>query len=343
MDSQIPSQASNNRSEGLVKVLPGMMIKIKSELSNLVGALLLPKPYRTVVLLVLVSFLMYLNWTGELTQHFGKERISHLADTNVAYLEDAEKQALKTYLLLTEFNAGLALLQSSNAGINVVVDFNVQLGNELLQVVSLVDKSAHVSLASMGILYSLKLIQTLCQWLSPLLFSLLLVVAFIYLLSGFVVKADTKINRMLGVVTSMILLLFLSVHLLFPLSLFACNLTEKKITSILSSGVHDTYDSVHQQMLGVSKKMSTRKKIESTFSRYEQAIASIPEKVSLLSRNFIRHMVTTIFNVLIFPLGYFYCLVLLSKRVLEHGFGLSKISLIESSLRERLNATYANT
>jgi len=83
MDSQIPSQASNNRSEGLVKVLPGMMIKIKSELSNLVGALLLPKPYRTVVLLVLVSFLMYLNWTGELTQHFGKERISHLVDTNV--------------------------------------------------------------------------------------------------------------------------------------------------------------------------------------------------------------------------------------------------------------------
>ena len=328
MDSREPKMAVPTKG---AETLVWLGNTIKSECRHAYSAISLPERYRTGVLLILVSCLLYFNWTGQLSEYVDQKKFSPIATSNLSYLEQAEQQAFKTYLLLAEFNSGLALLQSSRAGISTFVEVNVQLGSELKQVTSLVEKSTLVSLISMGVLFTLKLLHSFFQWLSPLLFTLLLGLAFIYLTISFVMKSKTKVSRIFGVTTSTIMLIFICVHLLFPLSIFMAQLTEKKITSLLSNSVHSNYDSVQQQILGASKKMSVKHKVESAFNRYEQAVVSIPEKVSMLAKNFIQHLVTTLFNTIVFPLGYFYVLLVLSRRILEHSFDLSKPMLLDTT------------
>jgi hypothetical protein len=311
--------AANTLNDGIVRIKSAM-----STIEKIMASLTLPERYRSFVWLILVTVLLYLNVQGIFTEHFDKKDNNYIAIANQAYLTETQKQAVKTYLLLAELDAGLSMLQSSRAGISFVMDVDIQVGRALKQINALVEKSTQVSLLAMGGIFVIEVLLKFCEWASPLIFTLLLIIAFCYCFLCVFMTSQCKVSRIVAALTSFILALFINVHLLFPLAVYGSGFAQKELTSEMAKEVHDGFSAAHQHMLGTDNKMGMRERVEHTIKQYEKVIVGIPHKVEHISSHFVRHIVVVIFNVILFPLLFLYIFSSCSMRMLEHMFDIAR-------------------
>ncbi len=119
--------------------------------------------------LTLASILLVLSILGvadDLIMALGQAYVTEEAQ---AYLKVSEKQAKETFELLSIAKAGFGLIESSQGGISIIIDMQVQVGKVLVALTNLIDFAWEASLAGLAILFVTQLSLALVQSALPTL------------------------------------------------------------------------------------------------------------------------------------------------------------------------------
>ena len=221
--------------------------------------------------------------------------------------------------MLSAIKSALAVLESANGGISLIIDVNVHLGKAVSSVKDLVDEAWHASLYGISALFGISLLLKLSSFaLEPLVGGVIAVAGLGLLLGLFSEKAGRLMKEgvYLGVLLGVLL------HLVLPLSVFSASLVSQSITSSLGKEVYGDLVEKHSDIsaiAGTEKDHSTSLKhqVSGTIDFYEKSNSSFANRIEQLISTLGKHIALVAFNVFIFPLGFLFLGLYASRRLLK--------------------------
>jgi hypothetical protein len=236
-----------------------------------------------------------------------------LLSENFTFLNESRTEGLETFTLLTGIKTGIALIESSNAGISFIVDVQIQVGKIATALSEMVNYAWAGAFISLGVITSIEILLKLFDNLaSPFLYLLLFTGIFHLIFSFFSLKLKNYSYRFLKLAVFFFALSFF----IFPVSIYFGAETSKLITKPISKNAkvnleeHSNFFKMKEEGEGLKEKS------QNGISHFLEVSKNLDEKHESLTKNLIDHLVLFLFDLLIFPLFFLYFLSSVFKRAL---------------------------
>lgn len=282
----------------------------------------------------LCTVILALVFAGMLQDLSGKY-IRHLIDErNGSYMERTEQKALSGFLILSTIKAGLSIIEGSTANLALV---DIQFGDIVQSVLDAVDITWKLLFTTLAILMSLRFFILLADqvaWyflaagLIGIMLSLLLHAAISHVRSGTgCFSGASRFSRKMGF---FLVMMFLFLHLLVPLSVFGSSLLSGAITEATSTEAIDYIEKFNTKISEVSEVMEvenpggTNLEGKATKADFIRKMITAPARalnypgdllgkikntivgeMKLLTLKMISLLVCFLFDVLLFPISLF--------------------------------------
>ena len=261
--------------------------------------------------------------SSPLSEFFNQNDLVHANDN---YLEEIEKTDRQNLLKLTEIASTLAVLESSQVGISILVDASIKIGKAIKPLSNVTEKAFDLTLASISATIALRWILNFAELVAPLLFFISMLITCLY----FLLRAYNKSNSLFIVsvykFTHITALVFLCSHIILPYSIHSVALIEKSLYTDIKKQKNTDLHNLHGMLTHNDSKHNIKDKIESDIHRIEHLIIKLPNKVEVLASYYSKHMILTILRSIIFPLAIFYVFIIVMR---------SHLHSINFKLRER--------
>lgn len=250
----------------------------------------------------LVSLLIFY-WHSQagLISFLDKIGAQQLQVANQEFLRASESQSKEAFFLLTGIKTGLALIESSNAGISFFIDVEVQVGKLAQALSDMVHYAWQGSFISLGMIRLIELILSLFNSLSvPILYIALPLLAIELFLQGLNRPSIIRQN-----ILSKLGWGFLVAYLLAPLAIYTGALCSKELTKESSEQVRIKLHKHAKELSFDEPATGLKEQSEQGVSRFLDISKKLPETHESLSQSLSHHLILLLFDLLIFPLFFF--------------------------------------
>ena len=239
------------------------------------------------------------------------------------YLDHSETIASEDLTKLLELNTMISPLQSSQVGISLFIDVQIEIGQLLASFTHLLNKAIEVGVLAVSSIGLLKLMINLSETIAPWLFYIMLATGVIYGLVSSFTHNQGRYNEMAARAAKTTLLLFLVLHIFLPYSLYGSALLSKHIIAEQRTENSTALHHLHQHVATPHNKQSLKERAEHNVHSFEKIVLDLPHKVETIANYHTRQTTLSLFEYIILPLG----LLLLSTWML--------ISIFRSALPPR--------
>lgn len=261
------------------------------------------KPYfllvQHIAIIAFILGLISLHSFGYL--HYALDSIGggRMSESNSAFIIESENAATETFLVFSTIKAGLALMQSSSAGVSFIVDMDLQVGQILQSLKEVVDVAWSASLVSMSSLFTMHLIT---KW-SETLTNPLLHIFFVALIAHYLTHhLSPKFYNLSARIGAFCLLLVLTTHLVIPLTIYSLSVTSKEVSEIFAKDAHNEISTQHKDLMIQSKAgENLRDQASASLKAYENLEGKLDDKLVHMTKYIVQHVAVIVFNMFIFP------------------------------------------
>lgn len=199
--------------------------------------------------------ILALIFTGSAQQYSGKYLRHWLNEKNGSYMEKTEQKALSGFLVLSTIKAGLSIIEGSTVNLALA---DIQFGDIVQSVLDAVDFTWKILFATLAILMSLKFLllmadQAAWYFLASGIITIMLSLLVRGILlnfqgeSGFL-SVVSNASRKIGLFLVMV---FLFLYLLIPLSIFGSSLLSGSVTESTSAEAFGYIENFNSEISGV--------------------------------------------------------------------------------------------
>lgn len=231
-----------------------------------------------------------------------------LVQKNDEYLTSIEQVDKVNIFLLSEMKGVISTLESSEIGISIFIDANIEIGKVFTSFSTFIENALNLTLSSLAVTEGTRWLLKLCEHLSPLL----LVTSFICLgllalgksLGQEKLDGESYTKRFF----EFTLIVFLTVYLIIPYSVYGTSLIDKYVYEELQQEKNQNIKNLHADIVSNEKHETIKQKAEADFKRFEEMAVKLPKKINMVTDYHIQHFVYNIFRSLIIPLFMFFFL-----------------------------------
>lgn len=223
-----------------------------------------------------------------------------LADHNHRFLNEATVEAFETFVLLSAMKAGLAVMNSSSAGISFIVDMNVQIGQLVASTKEMVDTGWTVTVMGLSCLSGIRILHEVLDTFSLLFFHLFLV-ALLFKSSASLIWRRPPKWLMSSTQTLLILGMFLSFGI--PLAISGLSLVSSAFTAPRAMEVRNQLQG-HHERLAVKHDEDVKRQAHEGLMSYSRNAKSEKETHRHLSDQILQHIALMLFDGIIFPITF---------------------------------------
>jgi len=239
-----------------------------------------------------------------------------LIKQNHVYLNEIIKIDSKKFIQLAEIDALLAVLQSGEVGISFIVDIKAKVGQSLSTFGKMIDRSLEVTIASIFVVSLLSILLELSEYLSELLLVTILVLVclfcFFYVVSSESIRKKFIGNKLLEV----LILLFLSCHLLVPYSIHGASYLQHVIFSENIAEKNQNLSNLHESIYQGTQHISFKNRATNDFKKFEAIASDITKKIENSMTYNIEQLLHTFFIAIVIPIRIFAFLYYFVKKFL---------------------------
>jgi len=241
----------------------------------------------------------------------------YLLGKSIPFLDRATEEAFGTFLVLSGLKSGLALLQSSSAGISFIVDVDVQVGEVLHSIKEVVDYGWSASLISLSVLAGIRILLEFLHVLSPLLLytSLIALGACCCL-----VLIGKKTSQLLVETLHGIICLTLFISLGLPLAVYVASLTSQTLTAPYRTQIQTELNRHRMVFEGIDGNL--KEQAHSAASKLSEKSKSLHRGQRDLTGEIVRHLVVVAFDAVVFPTLFFGLVLVGFRRVIRSLKGI---------------------
>ena len=229
----------------------------------------------------------------------------HIAEVNTAYLHQTKTILSDSILVLVALDSGLAVLESSTAGISFIVDVQVQVGSLFSTLQTHIRYALDATMAALGGTLVMENLLALADRLSAPLTT-----ASIVTVAGYVLvrNAGPRVSSVFRKLASGFLLLTLMIHLVFPAMIFTTALASKAFTAPMQTQSHDRFQQIHDQFV-VSKGDDIHAHVKQVINKYKSSSGELHEKTRFAGQNTVLHITGLFLGSFLFPLLFLWGLI----------------------------------
>jgi hypothetical protein len=272
--------------------------------------------YARLVLPAIVLLLSVLNVFDDVIDSMGRGQVYKQA---IAYLEESETASKDTFILLSIAKSGIAIIESSQAGISFFVDAQVQLGKAFETLKHLIDNAWKLSLGGLSLQFVTKiLLRESNQIVQPLMVVFSVLWLFHAVLkhcgSSHSVVSD-RVLRALGV--GLFVIVFA-----FPLAIYGTSVFSKQVTAEVSQqvrkGLQEHNNLFAHEIDSENLKNSTKNALE----LFRSKIKEIRQHVELMHTYVYQYTATLFLEIIAMPLLLLWILYLGARLVAKGRINL---------------------
>ena len=250
-----------------------------------------------------------------------------LEKSNQDYLKSLETQVLDDLLILTELTVTLDVIESSQIGVSLFASFDVTVGQVMADLNQLIKKAIEVNMLSVSGVELIRILLTVSETVSPLLFQAAVGLCMFYLflkLFGPITDVPRIVLARSRLYAKEVLLLFVIFHLLLPYSVHFSSLLSHEINQQIRNEHAQKLSNLHEQMLPdtVVKKPNHGKQLKHRASSSIDHLKRVPNRIikqknhSMMS--YLQHiMVVNLLDLILMPLIILGALYQIIKRMIR--------------------------
>lgn len=238
----------------------------------------------------------------------------HIAAVNAAYLHQTKTILSESILVLAALDSGLAVLESSTAGISFIVDVQVQVGSLFSTLQTHIRYALDATMAALGgTLVMENLLAVAGRLSAPLTTASIVTVA------GYVLvrNAGPRVSSAFRKLASGFLLLTLMVHLVFPTMIFTTALASKAFAAPMQTQSHDRFQQIHDQFV-VNKGDDIHAHVKQVINKYKSSSGELHEKTRFAGQNTVLHISALFLSTVLFPIMFLWGLIWLCRVAVRH-------------------------
>lgn len=280
------------------------------------------------LLLALCAFVLIITFAYNPKQ-IKTATLQNVEKSDETYLTKAKEEAFGSFLLLSGLKSSLSVLQSSEAGLSLIVDVNVQIGSFVDTMNEVVEVGWYAALMGLWSLEMLSTLLSLCELITPAITILLL----LFLCLHFLLKS-LNIPHTPWVRSAVYHSLYLSLlcSILIPFSIYCASLCSHLTTSSVHQEVRTQLEQKHGDLLLHSNQGSIKEQALHSAKRYKSAVHNLPKRHRHMTEQLLSHLVAITFDAFIFPVGFLLGLSYLAKRALFSRLRKTKKNFYKDSL-----------
>ncbi len=203
--------------------------------------------YQHIVLPLLIISCAYLAYIGFFSWLVHWLLISHVNNVSQNYLHSASLARSELLGLLSASKTVLAILHSSQAGVNLIVDAQIQLGQSLNVIFELINHSWLVSVISLAAIEAWKLLLDLSYFsMAKILVVFFLCYGLHFALRRY--KHTLPVSNALLKLSDSLLFIVLLVHFIFPVSVFVTATVGEHYFSSHKAALHSRYREIQSEL-----------------------------------------------------------------------------------------------
>ncbi|WP_163931623.1 hypothetical protein [Paraferrimonas sp. SM1919] len=247
-----------------------------------------------------------------------------IIDSNDRYLDQISLQATTDILLLTEVDAVLNILKSSQVGVSFIADFNVTVGQAISEVQSTTSEAKKVMMISLVLITVLKTLNDLSLLLSEVALYIAAGAGFIhYLLLHFKTLSmipHTVLNKS-AAITKIAAMIFISFYLLLPYSIHGSGVLSERLQQSTHVDNSQSLNHLHQHITQGKGTKELSKSAKASISHLSSmSHSSIKDKVQTLIKYTITAATLWLFNLILMPLGIGFMLYKITLQLLSYEY-----------------------
>ena len=236
-----------------------------------------------------------------------------LVETDEAYLEGALEESFASFLLLSGLKSGLAVMQSSEAGVSFIVNVDVQVGRFVNTAKEIVDAGWIASLVSLSSIEVLSILLRLSDEVNPYLICLLLSTLCLHFFRQAFWPQTARWTRRL---VNFSLYLALMSYLIIPGAIYCASLSSQCMTGHRHQHVRDELTDKHSDLILKHNQGTVKEQAVQGVSSYMETAKTLPGRHRHLTEKIITHIVAIIFDAFVFPVGFLILFTWAGRRIL---------------------------
>lgn len=272
--------------------------------------------YFYILLVSTLLFIVYLMFEQSLVDRFVRQ--DDLNQSNIKYLENLRSTLAEEFVLISEVHSLLATIESGSVGISIIVDANIQIGNEVKSLTHLAEEGKKYLSASVIVTECIILLLYLSHFLLPILFQVCVVLLILFSLTKWLERLNLP-HVFFKLLKSSVLLLAI-LHFALPYSVHLAAVTTQYLDKHHGTEMQNYAKNIHAEYVGQHKDKSNDKRAKSLMEKNETITANKGHKVASFFRYTSQKLLRTLLVNTVIPLLLFLSLYLLFRFFIESTF-----------------------
>ncbi len=273
------------------------------------------------LVLAALALLFALSLTGLLEKGLNLAGADWLRQTNATYLNETSTRATAGFLTLSALKTVLDIIEGSTAGAQFFASASIQVGDVVQAVYDYVDFAWRALLASMLILYGLRVLLEVTDALADPVLTITLSLFLLGQLLVLLRRSPELLRRTVRTGAHFLLVLALTLKLLLPLSIYGASLLSAAFTRPIAEKSQVELRAAQQSLFPESflrdfRDQSLRENINEIKNKIEEISRTLLSTTERLVRVVIGQVAAYLFDCVIFPLGLFLILLRLTRGLL---------------------------
>lgn len=264
------------------------------------------------VALAVINLCVYLAYTGVFSNAIHWLVGEHINTVNQAYLHTATAKTTELLEVLSESKVILALLQSSQGGIDFIVDVQVQLGQSLIVIFDIVNNAWMISFTALSSVEALKLLLDLSQ------FSMTPILTLFFISYGFYIGLRSRlpaISYVLLKLSKAMLFVVVLVHFILPLSVYSVAAAGHHFFSEPKKLIHESFAKIHSQLPSNDTKNGLKNQVRGGITHFKNHQNKLHKHTSKLSHLTAKHVIYVISEYIFLPILFIYALSIMLIKI----------------------------
>ena len=263
------------------------------------------KTLKTLILLIFINTLAYLSYTGHISHIWSQVIGEHINKVNQAYLSEARIYTADLLKMLSESKMVLSLLQSSQGGISFFVDVQIQLGETLSTLSDAVEYAWKISLSALSAIEFLSLALDISHYSMAPVLTLLFILLSIYIITR---QQFIRLNAILYKLVASVAFIVLLSHFLIPAAVFTSAIISQDIFSKHRNEIYRGFSSLHSNLPKHNSDSGLKNQVKSGIRYYKDNQKHMHKHTHRLTSLSSKHMIINLVEYILLPLLILYLL-----------------------------------
>lgn len=232
----------------------------------------------------------------------GEQLLGSIYSENHVYISAATERTAAMLLVLSELHAGLAVLQSSDFGINFILSANINLGNVIAQLTELVNHGKSYALYNLIALEVIDNLMNLIKWLTPWLLLTIQLALFCLIAVWGWLPGKSHWYAPLVRCSETLIAFSLLLTVIIPLSITLVSYASKSVTEISHHKSYKEIVNTHHHILQNKDEDSIKNQATGALNTFKMIKNNLTQKARHIASNISTYIAVSFLEVFILPI-----------------------------------------